>query len=157
MVVQVIENREFSRAAAVLAAHLGMSGFFGLDFMLEHGTGAAHLIELNPRCTQLGHLQLPQGDLAGAFCASLVGRETAGTCPPIASDRIAFFPQARLWGAKGALGPGVHHDVPPEQQQLVKALMREPWPERQLPARIYHLFRKPTPMEAAELSDDPSQ
>jgi hypothetical protein len=155
LVVQLIDNKEFTHAAALLAAHLGIGGFFGLDFMLERGSGRAYLIELNPRCTQLGHLQLPQGDLAGALCASLVGREAAKACHPISSDRIAFFPQARLWGAKSALGPAVHHDVPAEQQELAEVLMREPWPERQWPARIYHLFRRAAPMQAVEFPGDP--
>jgi hypothetical protein len=151
LVVEVIDNQEFSRAAALLAAHLGASGFFGLDFIVERDTGAAYLIEMNPRCTQLGHLQLPQGDLAGAWCASLLGREAARAREPIAGHRIAFFPQASLWGAKSALGPGVYQDVPSAQQRLVDVLLQGPWPERQLPARIYHLFRTPAPMEATEI------
>jgi hypothetical protein len=155
LVVQLIDNQEFSQAAALLAAHLGMSGFFGLDFMLERATGAAYLIEMNPRCTQLGHLQLPQGDLAGALCASLLGREAARAGDPISLDRIAFFPQARLWGARSASGPAVHEDVPWQQQRLVEVLMRDPWPERQWPARIYHLFRRAAPMEAVELPEGP--
>jgi len=154
LVVQLIDNKEFSHAAALLAAHLGISGFFGLDFMVARGNGKAYLIEMNPRCTQLGHLLLPQGDLAGALCASLLGRELVKPSHPISCDRIAFFPQARLWGAKSASGPAVHQDVPWEQQRLVEVLMREPWPERQWPARIYHLFRRPVPMEAVEFPGD---
>jgi len=122
--------------------------------MVARGNGKAYLIEMNPRCTQLGHLQLPQGDLAGALCASLLGRELVKPSHPISCDRIAFFPQARLWGAKSASGPAVHQDVPWEQQRLVEVLMREPWPERQWPARIYHLFRRPVPMEAVEFPGD---
>jgi hypothetical protein len=155
LVVQLIDNREFSRAAALLAAHLGICGFFGLDFILERGTGAAYLIEMNPRCTQLGHLQLPQGDLAGAFFTSLAGREATRPYHPIGSNSIAFFPQARQWGAKGASDPRLHHDVPWEQKRLVEVLLREPWPERQWAARVYHLFRRPDPLEALELPADP--
>ena len=33
-----------------------LSGLHGLDFMLEAHTGNAHLIEINPRTTQVGHL-----------------------------------------------------------------------------------------------------
>jgi ATP-grasp domain len=157
LVVQLIDNQEFSRAAALLAARFRISGFFGLDFMLERDTGAAYLIEMNPRFTQLGHLQLPQGDLAGAWCTALMGREAVRACYPIASDRIAFFPQAQLWGATSASAPGVHQDVPLGQQQLIKILTREPWPERQWPARIYHRFRRPIPMQAVEFPPTPDQ
>jgi ATP-grasp domain len=152
LVVQLIDNHEFSRAAALLAAHLGMSGFFGLDFMLEHGSGAAYLVEMNPRCTQLGHLPLRQGDLAGAWCASLAGSEALKARQPIESNKIAFFPQAWLWGAKSAMAADVHHDVPWEQKQLIEILSREPWPQRQWLARIYHMFRRPAAAEAVEMT-----
>jgi hypothetical protein len=150
LVVQLIENRQLSRAAALLAARLGMSGFFGLDFILEHGSGAEYLIEMNPRCTQLGHLALPPGDLAGALCAALLGRERPRAQTAIASDTIAFFPQAFQWGASGAFLEHVHHDVPWDQWQLVKALMQDPWPQRTWLARLYHLLRKPTALQATE-------
>jgi len=152
LVVQVIENRQLSRAAALLAARLGMSGFFGLDFILEQGTGAEYLIEMNPRCTQLGHLKLPQGDLAGALCAAFLGRERPPVGTAIDCDTIAFFPQAWVWSAPGILLKRVHHDVPWEQRQLVKALMQDPWPERQWLARLYHMFRRPRPLQAVEMA-----
>jgi hypothetical protein len=150
LVVRVIKDRQLSRAAALLAAHLRISGFFGLDFILEQDSGAAYLIEMNPRCTQLGHLKLPQGDLAGALCAALRGTERARPRPVIRSDTIALFPQAWLWGAPGAFREGVHHDVPWEEQRLVEALVRTPWPERQWLARCYHLFRRPAALRAVE-------
>ena len=150
LVVQVIENPQLSSAAALLARHLRMSGFFGLDFILEQGTGAAYLIEMNPRCTQLGHLQLPQGDLAGALYAAFIRRERPRTKTPILEDKIAFFPQALLWGARLALLGRIHHDVPWEQGQLVKALIQEPWPERQWRARLYHLFHRRVPVQAVD-------
>jgi hypothetical protein len=141
-----------SSAAALLAGRLKMCGFFGLDFILEQGTGAAYLIEMNPRCTQLGHLQLREGDLAGALCAALLARERPRARTPILEDKIAFFPQALLWGARPAWLGRIHHDVPWEQRQLVKALIQEPWPERQWRARLYHLFRKPAVAQAVDIA-----
>ena len=150
LVVQVIANPQLSRAAALLAGHLKISGFFGLDFILEQGTGAEYLIEMNPRCTQLGHLKTSQGDLAGALCAALAGRERARATQPILSNTIAFFPQAFLWGAHTAYPEGVHHDVPWEQRRLVRALLQDPWPNRQWLARLYHLLRRPAALEVVE-------
>jgi hypothetical protein len=150
LVVQVIENPQLSSAAALLAGRLRMSGFFGLDFILEQDTGAAYLIEMNPRCTQLGHLKLPSGDLAGALYAALLACERPQAKTPILGDKIAFFPQALLWGAQPALLARIHHDVPWEQRRLVKALIQEPWPERQWRARLYHLFRKPAVVQAID-------
>ena len=150
LVVQVIDNPQLSSAAALLARRLRMSGFFGLDFILEQGTGAAYLIEMNPRCTQLGHLQRPDGDLAGALCAALLARERPRAKTPILENKIAFFPQALLWGARPASLGRIHHDVPWEQRRLVKALIQEPWPERQWRARLYHLFRRPVVVQAVD-------
>ena len=150
LVVQVIADPQLSRAAALLAGHLKMSGFFGLDFILEQGTGAAYLIEMNPRCTQLGHLKIAPGDLAGALYAALIGRERPRATQPIVSDTIAFFPQAFLWGAQTVFLERVHHDVPWEQRHLVRALLQEPWPNRHWLARFYHLFRRPAALEATQ-------
>ena len=61
--------------------------------MLEAHTGNAHLIEINPRATQVGHLALGPGrDLPAALYAAL-----SGICPPAApkvteNDTIALFP-----------------------------------------------------------------
>jgi hypothetical protein len=154
LVVRVIENEELSQAAAQLARHLGISGFFGLDFMLAEANGAAHLIEMNPRCTQLGHLKLPAGDLAGAFCAALGGRTRPKARHPITTDTIAFFPQAWQWGAPNAFRDGVHHDVPWEEKRLIEILMQAPWPDRQWSARLYHAVRRPAVLQAVESATD---
>jgi ATP-grasp domain len=151
LVVQLIDNAECRRAARALAAHCGMSGFFGLDFILEEGSGAAWLIEMNPRCTQLGHLPLAQGDLAGTLCAALRGQAPAAVRAAIASDLIAFFPQARLWGVSSALLQRAYHDVPSDQEALVEMLLQRPWPERQWLARAYHRLRRPAPTQALDL------
>jgi len=152
LVVQLIEHAECSHAARLLAAHLGMSGFFGLDFILDERTDTAHLIEMNPRCTQLGHLQIPRGDLAGALCAAVRGVSRAVARQPITADLIAFFPQARLWGVSSALLERAHHDVPSDQKPLLEILQQQSWPERRWLARAYHLLRRPMPMRAVEVS-----
>ena len=80
-VVQVLKNNEIEDAVRLLARELQLSGFHGLDFVLEQETGAAYLIELNPRATQLGHLNLSAaGDLAGVMARKLKNE---------APDRIA--------------------------------------------------------------------
>lgn len=155
-VVRLINNAELSRAARLLGARLGMSGFFGLDFVLEHGTEAAYLIEMNPRSTQLGHLRLPRGDLAGAWCAALTGGVHPPAGPVIECDTIAFFPQAWLWGARNLDPQRVHHDVPWDEKGLVEYLTRGPWQERQWPTRLYHLFRRQAPRVAVEFEALPA-
>ena len=76
------------RAASLLASRLGLSGFLGLDFVVEDGTGAPYLIEMNPRCAPPCHLQLGEGrDLVEAFAAQLSGR-SACFSPPGNLERV---------------------------------------------------------------------
>jgi predicted ATP-grasp superfamily ATP-dependent carboligase len=143
-VVRLVENNEIERAARLLAAHFELNGFHGLDFVIEETTGAAYLIELNPRCTQLGHLQLAgQGDLAGAVTAMLKNEPVAVPEPEdcIQSETVAFFPQALNWNPKSPYLRRGYHDVPWEEPALVRQLLRSSWPERQWLSRVYHTFR----------------
>ena len=152
LVVRLIECEEARHAAVRLAAHFRLSGFFGLDFIIEPVSGAAHLIEMNPRSTQLGHLKLPRGDLAGAWYAAATARVCRHTGTPIHGDTIAFFPQALRWGVDSTTLANAHHDVPQDQERLRDMLEQEPWPERQWRARAYHLLRTPKLERAAGIS-----
>ena len=103
-VVTVVQNDAMEEAARLLVGRLELSGFCGLDFVIDDVTGVPYLIELNPRATQLGHLRADErGDLAGAFCAAAF-ETTPG--PPTATrhEVIALFPQA-LRGPAGFDGP----------------------------------------------------
>jgi hypothetical protein len=143
-IVRLMRSAEMVRDAERLTEGLGLSGFHGLDYILEEETGSPYLIELNARCTQLGHLVLPeQGDLAGMLCAQLGARRGAGAVAELPIDRevIAFFPQALAWNADSPHMQQCHHDIPWSQPALVRELLRDPWAERQWVARIYHWLR----------------
>jgi len=87
-VVRVVDNVEMSLAAQRLAKCLGMSGFFGLDFMIEDSTEAAYLIEMNPRCTKPSRLGL------GA------GKDMVTALEPLAEFHLQCRPDSQ-----GAAGP----------------------------------------------------
>jgi hypothetical protein len=143
-IVRLLQNEEIDSAARLLAKKFMLSGFHGLDFILEDGTGAAYMIELNPRSTQLGHLNLPsQGDLAGLIAAKLRNEPVSPPAPEdcIQGSTIAFFPQALNWHPKSAYLRQGYHDVPWEEPALVRELLRDSWPDRQWLSRIYHYFR----------------
>ncbi|HEX5461224.1 MAG TPA: hypothetical protein VFX20_14775 [Steroidobacteraceae bacterium] len=151
-VVRLIHNPQIAEAVTVLARGLGLSGFCGLDFILEEGTGTAFLVELNGRCTQLGHLVLPgRGDLAGLLCAQLGAPGRPRTEMPIDRDVIAFFPQALAWHPDNPYMQQCYHDVPWGEPALVRELLRQPWAERQWLSRLYHRMtgRKPDPLPSA--------
>jgi hypothetical protein len=151
-VVRLIRNEEIDQASRKLARRLMLNGFHGLDFIIargdeKHPRGAAYLIELNPRSTQLGHLRLPgQGDLVGVLAAVLFDSINAEQTLPamtedvINSDIIAFFPQAIRFNPKNPYVHSGYHDVPWEQPALVRELLLEIWPYRKWTAKLYHRF-----------------
>jgi len=146
--VRMIESGDMTKAGHLLAEKLQLNGFCGLDFQVDRLTGQPHLIEMNPRCTQLGHLPLPGGtDLAGALCAKLSGKAYVTNEASVEGRVVAFFPQAGYWNSKNPLPNDVYNDVPQGQPELVSELVRPSWPERQWISRIYHLFRPPRAVE----------
>jgi hypothetical protein len=151
-IVRLIRNEDIVRTAEVLVRALRLSGFCGLDFVLEEGTGAAHLIELNARCTQLGHLVLPgQGDLAGALCAQLGAAGLSQAEPPIDREIVAFFPQSLVWNPNNPHMQQCHHDIPWSEPALVRELLQVPWAEQRWAYRLYHRLRgkRPKPLPSA--------
>lgn len=148
-VVRVIDDQRMKFAARSLASRLKLSGFFGLDFMIDE-SGEPILIEMNPRCTQLGHFELPeQGSLAGVFSASLRGEPPPKPDRPVRQKTIALFPQALAAGE--LCTPYIaasYHDVPTEEPRLVRELELPSWPQRQWTSRLYHHFSRLRPNRA---------
>jgi ATP-grasp domain len=146
-VVRVLKSNEIENAVRLLARKLQLSGFHGLDFVLEQDTDAAYLLELNPRATQLGHLNLSaHGDLAGVLTGKLKN-EVPGKIASedqIQNRAIAFFPHTFKSNPGSAYLHQGYHDVPWEEPSLVRELVCDPWPERQWQSRIYRYlgFRK---------------
>jgi hypothetical protein len=142
-IVRVIENERMKQAADLVVSRLELSGFYGLDFVMEAGTDVPYLIEMNPRCTQLGHIELTgDGCLAGVLSAAIRGEPRPLVRNPIRSDKIALFPQALAAGA--ACRPYIdasYHDVPSEEPQLMDELLLKSWPQRRWGARLYHAFK----------------
>lgn len=135
-VVRIVDNAEIAYAADKIASRLGLSGFFGLDFIIEEGSNAAYLIEMNPRSTPPCHLRLGKGrDLAGALAAQLSEQELVER-PPVTQHRlIAYFPQAfeRRENLQDCF-----MDAPQGEPALVEELL-SPYPERTL---LYRLVQK---------------
>jgi hypothetical protein len=143
-IIRRINNKAMTRAAELLAARLQLTGFYGLDFIIEAETETPYLIEMNPRCTQLGHLELKdQGSLAGVFSATLRNEIPPAPMRPINNSTIALFPQAgAVRQANSQYIDSSFYDVPWDEPQLVRELMLEPWPRRRWTARVYHRLRR---------------
>ncbi len=145
LVVQVVDGTEMLWAAEVLAKRLNLSGFFGLDFMIEEDTGAAYLIEMNPRCTPPCPMPLGPGrDLVAALCAKLKGQPLIERKPATDKKRITYFP--RNWGSSVDRADAIpletmFYDVPEGEPELVKELLR-PWSSRSTLGEILDSMRR---------------
>jgi hypothetical protein len=138
-IVQRIRDARMERAARKLAARLQLTGFYGLDFMIETGTGTPYLIEVNPRCTQLGHLEFAdQASLAAAFSAEMRGVPRPPPGGAVPRETIGFFPQALETLRSGSRhAKHCYLDVPSDEPQLAAELKLESAPQRRLMARVY--------------------
>ena len=124
-IVRVVNNREMMLAAERIAGRLNLSGFFGLDFILDNRTGEPYLIEMNPRCAPPCHLALGHGhDLAAALWAQLSGKEMPVFPPVTNSDIIAYFPGA--WHSASELLESCFYDIPQGETILVHELLEDP-------------------------------
>jgi len=141
-VVRVIDNAEMDEAVRRLVRRLGVSGLWGADFMLEAATGAAHLIEMNPRATPICHLPLgARSDLPAALLARWTGVVRARTTATIDDDVIAMFPGEWHRDARSTHLLSHHHDVPWDEPDLVRDCMLRPWSERGVMARLWRRWR----------------
>jgi len=125
-VLRFIEHPEMSATAEKIARRFNLSGFHGLDFMLEAHTGHAYLIEINPRITQVGHLALGPGhDLPAALYAALSGNPIQEAPKVTEKDTIALFPQEWIRDPASEFLRSGYHDVPWEEPELVSDSIRK--------------------------------
>jgi len=145
-IVRVVDNPDMMFAAERISSRLGLSGFFGLDFMIEDGTGDTYLIEMNPRVTPLCHLRLGKGrDMPGALWAQVTGQRSPEARPATENEVIAYFPEAR----DSHLLASSFYDVPQGEPELVDELL-QPWPNRTLLFRLFNcLSAKKSPAAVA--------
>jgi len=140
VIVRPIDSREMMEAAAFIARRLKLTGFFGLDFMVESGTNLTYLIEMNPRCTPLCHLQLGEGkDLIGALTAELQGTSCRRLPPVTTCKMIAYFPQAEI--CRSRFLPISFNDMPEAAPGLVEELLH-PWSDRGVVGRLLDRIRR---------------
>jgi formate-dependent phosphoribosylglycinamide formyltransferase (GAR transformylase) len=121
-VLRLIDHPEMSRTAEKIVRRLGLSGFFGFDFILGEQNDSATLIEVNARATQICHLALgTHHDLAVAL-SSMVGGEPIPATRPVSNlEVIALFPQEWHSDPASEYLATAYHDVPWREPGLVKA------------------------------------
>jgi predicted ATP-grasp superfamily ATP-dependent carboligase len=140
--------------AEKIAARLELSGFFGLDFMIEDGTEALYLIEMNPRLAPPCHLRLGKGrDLVGALCAQLTGEPLTDLPPITECEMIAYRPPKGV--VKTNQASVFYHDIPAGEHDLVREI-RNPFPDRTVLFRVAQwIARNARKPESAESFKSP--
>ena len=139
LIIRLIEDKRMEMAGSLLAEALGLSGFFGLDFILQAGTSVPFLIEMNPRCTQLGHISLAgQPDLAGILWSHWTGCEAPEQGDASLGKLIAFYPQALELGLDSAFLRHARYDVEEGERAVIDAL---PVGNQSLRAKVYRASR----------------
>lgn len=123
-VIRRIDHPEMKSAAEKIASRLKLSGFHGLDFMIEAETGNAYLIEINPRTTQVGHLTLGPGrDLPAALYAAVTGQNVEPAPKISENDTISLFPQEWKRDPSSPFLSSGYHDVPWSEPLLVSSCL----------------------------------
>jgi hypothetical protein len=144
-VVQIVSGSEMMAAAEKIARRLGVSGFFGLDFMIEKDTGSVYLIEMNPRCTPPCPLPLGEGhNLVAAIWGRLTGQPLPSNQPVIKQSIIEYFPQA-VESADSVTGANVnvliHRDIPEGELELIHELLH-PRSGRSIVGKVIDVARR---------------
>jgi glutathione synthase/RimK-type ligase-like ATP-grasp enzyme len=121
-VVRFVERPDMAPAVAALAEALGITGFAGVDFIVEAGTGRAMLLELNARVTPTTHL----GSLLGIdLCAELMDDSEAAAARfanvARAQRTVALFPGELMRDAASDYLRSAYHDVPQDEPELIAA------------------------------------
>ena len=143
VVIRLVDRPDIMAAAHKLADALGLTGFYGLDFMIEEDTGRALLIELNPRLTPLVNVRIGRaGDMVAAAIKLISGRRLPRRLDTTAEDLVAHFPLPQDIKLDDPRLVGCFHNRPEGNPDLVAELMRSPWPDRRLLARTVAGLRR---------------
>ncbi|GBR11964.1 hypothetical protein AOE01nite_07250 [Acetobacter oeni] len=146
--IAATQSEEMEHAARVVCSRLKLSGFFGLDFVRCAKSGTYYFIEMNPRLTQIGHLNC-DGRTVGSQLLFHMRGERADTGPApramaIGGGRtVALFPQILRAGDVDIASACL--DVPWRHPDLVRELLRPPWSRRGYIAQLEEKIRRDVP------------
>lgn len=142
-VARVLDHPEVEDLAARIVRRLKLSGFIGIDLMLEEQSGRPWLLELNPRPTQTSHLALSNDlDMVGALATELRGGARRALPHTAKADgRIVALYPGELWrNPSSEYLRAPYHDVPLHEPKFIAAYAR-PVPEEPL-SWVQSLARK---------------
>lgn len=125
-VVRCARMPEIRRFSDQLAIGLGMSGFFGLEYIVDAGTGEAYLLEINRRATPATPLGSMIGvDLCAALHAAVNGQPPPGRgdLDPGEEHWITHFPQEWLRDPQSRYLRDFRVDAPWDDPEVMEAML----------------------------------
>lgn len=118
-VIEPMQHADMARAAATVARELGLSGPFGLDFIVSRDGSTASVLELNPRATHTAHLQVPwQERPLFHLLADQIGLHAPSDSSPLPAGLIALYPPDERSSDGYGNRLDVHVDVPDDRSVL---------------------------------------
>jgi len=124
-VVRCLHAPEIRRFSDQLAIGLGMSGFFGLEYIVDARTGETHLLEINRRATPATHVGGMIGvDLCAALYAAINGgpQSVRGDLAAGEEHLIAHFPQEWLRDPQSRYLRDFRVDAPWDDPEVMEAM-----------------------------------
>jgi predicted ATP-grasp superfamily ATP-dependent carboligase len=125
-VVRCLRMPEIRQFSERLAIGLGMSGFFGLEYIVDACTGEAYLLEINRRATPATSLgSMIAVDLCTALYAAVNGQPQLGRrdLDPGEEHLIAHFPQEWLRDPQSRYLRDFRIDAPWDDPEVMEAMM----------------------------------
>jgi hypothetical protein len=143
-VVRPRQIAEIDTAVERCVALLGLSGVAGFDFMYDEATGAAYLLEVNPRATSACYTA-PKGEpkLTEALFAAVTGRPVprGRTSDANPSSLIALFPQEFERDPHSAYLRNAESQAPLDRPELIEACLASA-ARRTLYARLVEAIKR---------------
>ncbi len=127
-IVRIVDRPELLAGARRLARRFNLSGFIGLDFIVDPRTNEAVIIELNPRATPLCRAIPLQGLSPICAAAQALGATPTASRPPRAL--VAYFPAAWEVNPDDTRLDLCIGDIPLKDPGLVVEMLRTPWIRR---------------------------
>jgi Carbamoyl-phosphate synthase L chain, ATP binding domain len=125
-VVRVINDAAMAESSRKIVKRLKLSGFCGFDFIRDEHTGVPQMIEMNPRPTQLVHLQLGENrDLVTAWVGAASGRTLRARPAVTEKNLLAIFPHELHRDPSSPMLQDAYHDVPWSEPALVLSCMKK--------------------------------
>ena len=141
-VIRILNHQEMTDAVKVLVEKLGLSGYYGFDFIIDT-ENRAWLLEMNPRVTPASVLTVGElTNLTEPLFAALMNSNSARRPPKIKIDTITLFPQGWERKAAGRRPFSDFYDVPWDEPEFVDACLTPRSRSTFLGAMSAHFVRK---------------